>query len=83
MFWVRTKRRAERVPCGAESAVSDWAREALGFAADQWQAELLDSGARWVLLCCSPRHSREVTRLCSFRLTHSKIGICRAYAWWV
>ena len=29
------------------------------------------------------RHSREVTHLCSFRVAHSKIGICCAYAWWV
>jgi hypothetical protein len=30
-----------------------WAAEALGFEADTWQAEVLDSTARKVLLCCS------------------------------
>jgi hypothetical protein len=30
-----------------------WAREALGFKADPWQAEVLDSTAKKVLLCCS------------------------------
>ncbi len=38
---------------GAELRVSEWARTALGFEADARQAELLDSGAQWLLLCCS------------------------------
>ena len=52
-FAVRRRRRDRPEPGGAEVRVSEWARTALGFAADARQAELLDSGARWLLLCCS------------------------------
>ena len=53
MFWQKKRRRVRTLVDGAELRVSEWARSALGFAADERQAELLDSGARWVLLCCS------------------------------
>ena len=50
--WFKTKR-VKPLLGGVELGVSEWARVALGFVADARQAELLDSGAPWVMLCCS------------------------------
>jgi Terminase large subunit, T4likevirus-type, N-terminal len=47
------KREVEAPALAEVPRVSEWARTALGCAADERQAELLDSGARWLLLCCS------------------------------
>ena len=51
--FAKVKRRMVPLGLEAEGSVSEWARQALGFAADARQAELLDSGARWLLLCCT------------------------------
>lgn len=47
------KKKAETAGEAEMPEVSGWARVALGFDADERQAEVLDSGARWVLLCCT------------------------------
>ena len=47
------KRRDFTASVTGVSSVSEWARAELGFAADERQAELLDSGTRRLLLCCA------------------------------
>jgi hypothetical protein len=72
-------------PRGESSGVCpdpvEWARTALGFEPDTVQAEILRSGARWLMLCCTRQYGKSTItaiKALHFALTHPKALILAA-----
>ncbi|MBL0158552.1 MAG: hypothetical protein IPP47_15825, partial [Bryobacterales bacterium] len=61
----------KRAAGATDARVSEWARVALGFVADERQAELLDSGVRWLLLCCSRQWGKSTVT--AIRVVHHAV----------
>ncbi|MBL0157370.1 MAG: hypothetical protein IPP47_09760 [Bryobacterales bacterium] len=71
MHGFRRVRRVGPVEGESDLRISEWARVELRFAADERQAELLDSGARWLLLCCSRQWGKSTVT--AIRVVHHAV----------
>lgn len=71
MHGFRRVRRVGPVEGESDLRISEWARMELRFAADKRQAELLDAGARWLLLCCSRQWGKSTVT--AIRVVHHAV----------